>query len=86
MKVNHKLIREVLQITGITIFLVSIFFKLRNLLLYGGTRIIEEDENEHEKKDTPRPFRGAVTAVTEAEPDYPDPDNAPCDVSAPSCQ
>ena len=42
MKVNHALIRQVIQILGISAFLVSIFFKLKAIILMGGTQSISD--------------------------------------------
>lgn len=45
-KINHKLIKQVLQTVGITIFLISIFIKLKAIFLMGGTESFS-DENEN---------------------------------------
>jgi hypothetical protein len=40
LKINHNIIRAILQSFFITIFIVSVFFKLRDLLVYGGSKDI----------------------------------------------
>jgi hypothetical protein len=46
MKINHKLIKNIIMGIGIGIFIISLFYKIRNLILYGGTSIADdEDEN-----------------------------------------
>lgn len=43
MKINHKLIRQTIQIIGVSIFLMSIFFKLKAIILMGGTKSISDE-------------------------------------------
>lgn len=62
MKINHKLIRTILQIVGISIFLVSIFFKLRAIILVGGTKILSD---ELEKNDESQAGEEVCAAKTE---------------------
>lgn len=47
-KINHKLIRQVLQTVGITIFLISIFIKLKAIFLMGGTESFSDEKEESE--------------------------------------
>lgn len=47
-KINHKLIRQVLQTVGITIFLISIFIKLKAIFLMGGTKSFSDEKEESE--------------------------------------
>ena len=73
MKINHKLIRTILSTVSITIFILSVFFKFRSILLYGGTRhapLPNENENEQELKESELP-----TAVMEADDDDDDDDD-----------
>ena len=67
MKINHKLIRNILQVAGISIFIVSVFLKLRNLVMYGGTSFAEE-ENENENKDLRTAGAETVEACVEEQP------------------
>ena len=50
MAFNHKVMRGTLKTVGISIFLVSLFFKLRSLMIHGGTRLEVEKEDEDENK------------------------------------
>ena len=47
-KINHKLIRQVLQTVGITIFLISIFIKLKAIFLMGGTKSFSDEKENSE--------------------------------------
>jgi len=38
MKINHNLIRGILKWTGFTIFAISVFIKLKDIIQYGGTK------------------------------------------------
>lgn len=49
-KINHKLIRQVLQTVGITIFLISIFIKLKAIFLMGGTKSFSDEKENSESE------------------------------------
>jgi len=64
-KLNHKAIQTVIRVVGLGIFLVTISIKLRNLVLFGGTKIIRESDEtidgEEDAEDTyeePEPVEG----------------------------
>lgn len=44
MKINHKIIQTIIRTISIGIFMVSVGIKLRNLVIYGGTRLVKENE------------------------------------------
>ena len=52
MKINHKLIRQIIQIIGVSAFLVSIFFKLKAIILMGGTKSISDSLESNENPVT----------------------------------
>jgi hypothetical protein len=59
MKINHKLIRDIIKYTGFLIFLITVILKLRSLFIYGGTKVVtevegsdDEDESEPELQQT----------------------------------
>lgn len=57
-KINHKAIQTVLQSIGIIIFVISVAYKLKNLVMYGGTTVVKEDEDGDE-------IDGTVEAVVD---------------------
>ena len=51
MKINHSFIRQTIQIVGVSVFLVSIFFKLKAIILMGGTKSINDQLNPKSESD-----------------------------------
>ena len=77
MKINHAIIRNALQSIGISIFIVSVFFKLKAILLYGGATPPKIDP-ESEGLDEDKPVR-------DTQYDDPEDGEAKCEaVEAPS--
>lgn len=49
MKINHNLIRGILKWTGFTIFAISVFIKLKDIIQYGGTKKSQVDDTDAPK-------------------------------------
>lgn len=67
------MIRTIIQIVGVSIFLVSIFFKLRAIILMGGTKMISDeleqnDQGDAEEGDAPTPPALETTETESAMP------------------
>ncbi len=54
---SHTKIRQVLHVITITGFIISLFFQLRNLYLYGGkpsqSKITSDEDNVNDVPDVP---------------------------------
>ena len=45
MKVNHAMVRDILKFIGITIFVISVALKLKEIFIYGGTRTVQAPDD-----------------------------------------
>lgn len=48
MAINHSTIKSTLKAIGITIFVISIALKIRQIILYGGTKPVKPPTDEGE--------------------------------------
>jgi hypothetical protein len=51
MKINHKLIKNIIMGIGIGIFIISLIYKIRNLILYGGTSVVDDNDPTEQKEE-----------------------------------
>ena len=72
LKINHGLIQQILQVIGISVFMLSIFYKLKAILLMGGTQSISDQLDKENKKAEGGPvteaYEDSCDEVQEVEP------------------
>lgn len=80
MKINHNLIRGILKWAGFTIFAISVFIKLKDIIQYGGTKKAPVDDADAPKNpsyDNEYPAVVGTDEVAEVESSDEEYDEAP---------
>lgn len=70
MKINHNLIRGILKWTGFTIFAISVFIKLKDIIQYGGTKKEVTDDADAPKNAAYDEYPAVVTESSSDEEEY----------------
>lgn len=70
MKINHKLIRDIIKYIGFGIFIITVIIKLKNLVMHGGTKVVTEIEESDEEDESEIHYEPQTKPIPEKVSEY----------------